>query len=133
LALEPAVIEFLNEKRYATLATIGADGAPQQTVMWYVLDGDTVLMNTARGRVKDKNLLADPRASICIEDAYRFVTISGTIAMNDDQAVAQPDIKRLATRYEGAETAERTVADAFGRQTRVTLRLSINRVVANGF
>jgi hypothetical protein len=90
-------------------------------------------MNTRRGRVKDKNLLADPRASICIEDGYRFVTISGTITMNDDQTVAQADIKRLATRYEGAESAERQMRESFGKQTRVTIRLSIDHVIANGF
>jgi PPOX class probable F420-dependent enzyme len=132
LPVDPAVLAFLNEVRFATLATVNRDGAPQQSVMWYLIDGDEVLMNTARGRIKDKNLLADPRASICVEDGYRYVAISGRVTTNDDQAVAQPDIERLATRYHGAEHTGAMMAEQFGKQTRVTLRLTIDRVDAHG-
>jgi PPOX class probable F420-dependent enzyme len=131
--LQAEVRAFLAERRFASLATINTDGAPQQSVMWYMLDGDTVVMNTRRGRVKDRNLLTDNRASICVEDGYRYVTISGRIAMNDDQSVAQADIKALATRYDGPEEAERIHAATFSKQQRVTLRLSIERVDAHGF
>jgi PPOX class probable F420-dependent enzyme len=133
VALEPAIREFLNEMRFATLATVNTDGAPQQSVMWYLVDRDTIMMNTLRGRVKDRNLISDNRASICVEDGYRYVTISGRIAMNDDQAVAQPDIKALAARYEGPDRAEEMMQATFGQQQRVTLRLSIDRVDAHGF
>ena len=51
---------FLNEKRFAVLATINKDGTPQQTVMWYELQGDEIMMNTAHGRLKDRNLAARP-------------------------------------------------------------------------
>lgn len=133
MSLDPAVLAFLNEPRFATLATVNRDGAPQQSVMWYVVDGDHVLMNTARGRIKDQNLATDPRASICVEDGYRYVAISGRVTTSDDQTVAQPDIARLATRYEGAERAGEMMAGQFGKQTRVTLRLAIDRVDARGF
>jgi hypothetical protein len=53
--------------------------------------------------------------------------------MNDDQAVAQPDIKALAARYEGPDRAEEMMQATFGQQQRVTLRLSIDRVDAHGF
>jgi len=133
MVLEPQVRAFLEERRFASLATVNADGAPQQSVMWYMLDGDTVVMNTRRGRVKDQNLLSDNRASICVEDEYRYVTISGRIEMNDDQAAAQADIKALATRYDGPEEAERISQATFSKQQRVTLRLSIDKVDAHGF
>lgn len=133
MALDPAIREFLNEKRYATLATINRGGTPQQSVMWYRLDGDTIVMNTARGRLKDRNMVADPRVSICIEDAYRYVTITGSVEMIDDQTVAQADIHSLATRYEGLETADRQMVESFGKQERVTLRLPIGHVDAHGF
>src|SRR3954451_12556514 len=132
-SMDPHVLAFLEEPRFATLATINRDGSVQQSVMWYLVDGDHIMMNTARGRLKDKNLINDPRASICVEDGYRYVSIIGEIAMIDDQSVAQPDIKRLAARYHGAEKAEEMMKESFGTQERVTLRMSINRVSANGF
>jgi PPOX class probable F420-dependent enzyme len=133
VSLSSTTIEFLNEKRYATLATIGLDGAPSLSVMWYALDGHDILMNTKRGRLKDRHLLADNRASICVEDGYRYVTITGRITMNDDQTVAQADIAALATRYEGAERSAEMVASQFGNEERVTIRLSIDRISAHGF
>ena len=133
LALDPVARAFLEERRFAVLATINADGAPQQSVMWYLLDGDTVVMNTKRGRVKDRNLIDDNRASICVEDGQRYVAVYGRIEMNDDQTVAQADIKALAARYDGPEEAERVSADVFGKQERVSLRMSIERVDVHGF
>ena len=133
MALDPAVRAFLEERRFAVLGTINADGAPQQSVMWYMLDGDRIVMNTRRGRVKDRNLIQDNRASICVEDGPRYVTIYGRIDMNDDQTVAQADIKALATRYDGPEEAERVSSATFGQQHRVTLYMSIERVDVHGF
>jgi PPOX class probable F420-dependent enzyme len=133
LALDPAIRAFLEERRFAVLGTINTGGTPQQSVMWYRLDGDTIVMNTRRGRVKDRNLLNDNRASFCVEDGQRYVAISGQIQMNDDQTIAQADIKALATRYDGPEEAEQVSANTFSKQQRVTLRMSIDRVGAYGF
>jgi PPOX class probable F420-dependent enzyme len=133
MELSPAVRAFLDEKRFAVLATIREDGLPQQTVMWYQLQGDTIMMNTARGRVKDRNLHRDPRASICVEDGQRYVTLSGTCDLQwEDQERAQADIKALAVRYSGPESAERQAAN-FRKEVRETVRMSIERVDARGF
>ncbi|HEY7833536.1 MAG TPA: PPOX class F420-dependent oxidoreductase [Ktedonobacterales bacterium] len=121
---------FLAERRFAVLATMNPDGTPQQTVVWYELQGDEIMMNTAAGRLKDKNLRRDPRISICVEDEYRFVTITGRAQLNDDQAVAQADIERLAVRYDGAESARQQM-ERFSKQQRVTIRLPIEKVVVH--
>jgi PPOX class probable F420-dependent enzyme len=133
VALDPTVQQFLEDVRFGTLATINRSGSPQQTVMWYELQGDEIMMNTARGRLKDRNLVADNRASLCVDDGYHYVTITGRITMNDDQTVAQADIHRLAVRYDGKERADEMSRDQFGKQERITLRLSIDRVSAHGF
>ena len=129
--LTPAVRAFLDETRFAVLATLDGEGTIQQTVMWYMLDEDHVVMNTARGRAKERNLRRSPRASICVEDGYTYVTISGTIEMIDDQEIAQADIAQLARRYHGPEEGRAAAAD-FAKQHRVTLRMSIEKVIANG-
>jgi len=96
---------FLDEKRFAVLATINKDGTPQLTVMWYELQGDEIMMNTAHGRLKDRNLERDARIAICVEDGQRFVTLRGTVTLNDEQEIAQADIARLSARYNGPERA----------------------------
>jgi PPOX class probable F420-dependent enzyme len=119
---------FLNEKRFAVLATLNQDGTAQQTTMWYLLEGDTIVMNTKAGRLKDRNLRRDPRISICIEDGYSYITISGKVQIIDDPEIAQRDIRRLAVRYDGVEQAEQQVANQFSKEERVTLRLALEHV-----
>lgn len=133
MELRDDVRAFLEEERFGVLGTINANGSPQQTVMWYLLRGDTIMMNTARGRRKDRNLIRDPRASICFEDGYRYVTLGGTITLIEDQKTAQADIEALATRYHGAEQAAEMMRDDYGKQQRVTLLLKIERVETHGF
>jgi|SRR5579884_4155859 len=132
MSLSDSARRFLEERRFAVLATIGPDGLPQQTVMWYELRGDTIVMNTRAGRAKDRYLRRDPRASVCVADGYTFVTVTGTIRMIEDQAVAQEDIRRLATRYDGPESAERQMRESFSKQQRVTLHLPIEHVITHG-
>ena len=128
--LSPEVRAFLSEKRFAALATINKDGTPQQTPMWYDLDGEIILMNTAAGRLKHRNLLRDPRASFCVVDGYRWVTVIGTVELNDNQVVAQADIRRLAIRYHGPEKGDRQARESFSKQQRVTIHLKVEQVMS---
>jgi len=130
--LSREVREFLSEQRFAVLATINSSGTPQQTVMWYDLDGDTILMNTTDERRKAENLRRDPRVSICVADGYRFVTVTGKATLIEDQATSQRDIRRLAVRYLGEEAGNRQADEAFGAQRRVTIRMPIEHVLAYG-
>jgi PPOX class probable F420-dependent enzyme len=131
--LNAEVLGFVEEARIAVLATINRDGTPQQSAVWYELQGGTILMNTKRGRLKDRNLRRDPRCSLCVEDEDRYVTIRGSVTLIDDERTAQADIKRLATRYDGAESAERQMRDQFSREERVTIHMAIERVTLYGF
>lgn len=130
--LNDKVRAFLEEKRFAVLATIKRDGSPQQTVMWYELQGDQIMMNTAEGRAKAYNFRRDARVSICVEDGYRFVAISGRLTLNEDREQGMADIMRLAVRYGSPEEAEAGRA-GFAKDLRVTMMMSIDNVVTNGF
>jgi PPOX class probable F420-dependent enzyme len=133
MKLPEEVQRFVEQPQYAVLATIGSDGVPQQTVLWYELQGDEILMNTAVGRVKDRNLRRDPRASVCVTDDGVGVTFVGRVTLIEEQEQALADIHRLAVRYDGPEAAERQTREQFARQKRVTIRLKIERVVPQGF
>ncbi|MDP9382298.1 MAG: PPOX class F420-dependent oxidoreductase [Chloroflexota bacterium] len=131
--MNEAVRAFLEEPRFAVVATIQPDGMPHQTVLWYELQGNEILLNTAAGRVKDQNLRRDPRLSFCLEDGYRYVTISGSATLVDDQQAAQEDIRRLAVRYHGEARGNEMSRDLFQKQPRVTIRLRIEHLIADGF
>lgn len=132
MQLSEQIRAFLEEPRFAVIATINPDGMPQQSVIWYQLQGDEILMNTAAGRIKTRNLERDPRISFCIEDEYRYLTITGTATLIDEQATAQADSALLSYRYLPKEPAESWIA-RFQKQQRISVRMTIDTVVTYGF
>ena len=129
MQLAENVRAFLREPRFGVFATSKRDGTPQQSVVWYDLDGDTILMNTAVGRAKNSNLRRDGRASLCVADGYRYVTLEGTVILDDDQATAQADIRHLAIRYRGEKAGNQQANDIYAKQHRVTVRLKIENII----
>jgi PPOX class probable F420-dependent enzyme len=130
-ALTPAVRAFLRVPRYAVIATINESGMPQLTAIWYELQGDQVLMNTAAGRLKHRNLQRDPRLSLCIVDGERYVTLYGRATLIEDPAQAQADDLQLARRYDGPEKAKAR-APVIAAQHRITIRMTITHVHPRG-
>ena len=128
--LTQAQIDFLKEPRFAVVATINPDGTSQQTVVWYELQGDTIMMNTAAGRLKERNLRRDPRISFCVADGYRYMTIKGHAELVYNQERTQADIKALAIRYHGQEKGERQARELYSKQERVTIYMSIDQIKA---
>ncbi len=124
---------FLSEVRFGVVGTTNANGSPHLTVMWYLFENDEIVFNTARGRVKPRNLERDPRASFVVHDGYTFVRVDGRVTAVTDPAKAQDDIRRMAIRYHGAEKAERMVRDQFSKEERISYRLDARHVYAQGF
>jgi PPOX class probable F420-dependent enzyme len=128
LRLPDHVREFLDTERYATVATTDPDGAPRQAAVWYTLEGDQIVINSAVGRRWPSNLLRDPRVYLAVIDAidgYRWVGVSGTVEAVTDWATAQADIAGMARRYPEEEPGdrERTI-DRFERQERISFRIT---------
>ena len=123
--LSPEARDFLSAERFAVVATVGADGVPHQAVVWYALDGDVLVLNSAEGRRWPADLRRHPRASVMVEDGYRYVGVAGAVAIDDDQETAQADIAAMARRYHAADPAEaeRLIEEQFRRQHRITFRL----------
>jgi len=98
--------DLLQKKAFATLATVNADGTPQVTPVWFDFDGTHIRFNTARGRVKDKNLSRKPAVALAIVDPdnpYRYVQVKGRIA-EATEAGADAHIDSLAKKYLGQDT-----------------------------
>ena len=124
---------FLNERRFAVLATLNPNGTIQQSVMWYRLDGDTIVMNTAKGRIKYRNIADNPAISICVEDELRSVTIAGKVSIDEDPVTGLAEIQRIGRRYDSEEQVRADYEKNWKHQHRVTLTLPITRVVTHGF
>ena len=113
------------ELRYPVLAVLTAEGAPNQSVMWFDLDPerpDTILMNTMTRRAKYRWLRRDPRASLAFEDELFWVALQGSVEIDDDEERALADIKSLARRY-GSDP------ERFNGQLRATLRLRVEKAI----
>ncbi|HST04587.1 MAG TPA: PPOX class F420-dependent oxidoreductase [Chloroflexia bacterium] len=130
--LTDAVRAFLGEKHFAVAATINKDGTAQQTVVWYELQGDRIMMNTRVGRLKERNLKRDDRISVCVLDGYKYITIKGRAEFDYDPDRAHADITALAVRYHGQEKGEAQGRDTYGKQERVTIYLPVERLDVYG-
>ncbi|WP_328910984.1 PPOX class F420-dependent oxidoreductase [Streptomyces sp. NBC_00234] len=102
-----AVRRLLDEPIPAVLATVNADGSPQTSVVWITRDHDDILISTAEGRRKDRNVRRDPRVSLTVydpKDPLQYVEIRGvaTVAADPGRALAV----RLAEEYEGPGAGE---------------------------
>ncbi len=119
-----------SELRFATMATIRADGSPLQAVVWFVLDEETLVVNGAESRAWVRNARRDPRVSIAVEDGGQWVSIEGRAEIGDDQPAAQADAAEGARLYHAdqPEVAETLIRDRFETQRRISLRLRL----ANG-
>ena len=90
---------FLSGVHFAVVSTIASDGMPHQTVMWYMLDGDKLLLSTPRNSLKHKHLKRDNRISVCVEKGYTYVTLTGKVTLNEELVSARVDYDRLGKRY----------------------------------
>jgi PPOX class probable F420-dependent enzyme len=100
-AIPAAFLDLTQKKALAHLATVMPDGSPQVSAVWFDYDGTHIRVNSARGRVKDKNMERDRRVALSIVDpdnAYRCLMIRGRVVAITEQG-ADAHIDSLAKTY----------------------------------
>ncbi len=100
-SLAPEVTRLLKDKNFASLATVMPDGSPQVTPVWIDYEDDYILVNTAKGRIKEKNIKNNNKVALSIFDMknpYEMVTMRGTIV---EQTTKEADkhIDKLSKKY----------------------------------
>jgi PPOX class probable F420-dependent enzyme len=93
--------DIFQKKAFANLATLNADGTPHVTPVWVDFDGTHVVVNTARGRVKDRNLRRNPQVALSIADPdnpYRYLGIQGRVVEMTENG-ADAHIDKMAKKY----------------------------------
>jgi PPOX class probable F420-dependent enzyme len=93
--------DLFRKRGFAHLATLMPDGSPQVTPVWCDFDGTYVRINSAKGRLKDKNMRRDKRVALSIQDPdnpYRYLEIRGEV-VEITESGADADIDALAKKY----------------------------------
>jgi len=97
--------DLLQKKAFANLATVNPDGSPQVTPVWFDVDGEDIRINTARGRVKDRNLRRNAAVALAVMDPdnpYRYVQVRGRVSEVTESG-ADAHIDSLAKKYMGVD------------------------------
>ncbi len=97
--------DLFDKKAFASLATIMPNGQPQVTPVWCDFDGSHVIVNSAKGRRKDRNMRSNPRVSLAISDPdnpYRYLEVRGTVVEITEEG-ADDHIDSMAKKYMGVD------------------------------
>src|SRR5437763_11992133 len=125
--------EFLTHgTRTAKLATTSRAGAPHVMPVWFVLDGDQIVLTTHAESVKGRNLRRDPRVALVVDDErppFAFVHVRGRVTIQEDLDELLRFATAIAARYMGEDHGEE-----FGKRNAVPgellVRIMPERVIA---
>ena len=120
---------ILQGKNFVYLATVNPDGTPQVTPTWVDTEGDFVLINTAVGRVKHRNVKRNPIVALAITEhnnPYDLVVIKGRVVEQVTGRAAEDHIHKMAKKYRGQEKFTKSNP----REERVLLKIEPTRIIA---
>jgi PPOX class probable F420-dependent enzyme len=116
-------------RAYAYLATVMKDNTPQVTPVWFNTDGEYILINSAQGRLKDKNMRARPNVALAIQDPknpYRYLQIRGPVISFTKEG-GREHINTLSLKYKGNPKY-----DGPEDEIRVTYKILPSKIDAHG-
>lgn len=122
--------DLVQKKAFANLATVMPDGSPQVTPVWFDWDGTHIRVNSAKGRVKDRNMRRAPKVALAIldpENPYRHLAVRGRVVEVTEQG-ADAHIDSLAKKYLGQDTYPHRRPG----EVRVIYKIQPERVAAMG-
>jgi PPOX class probable F420-dependent enzyme len=126
--------DLLEGPVFVALVTVMPTGQPQATPVWCSMDGDRILVNTARGRQKDRNMTRNPKVTIMAIDpknGYRWIEVRGEVdEVTEDGAVDH--INALSKLYTGRADFYADMPHRRGKETRVTYKIRPVKVNTGG-
>lgn len=123
---------LLETPRTAKLATVRPDGRPHVAPVWFDLDGNDLVFTTGERSVKGRNLIADPRLSICVDDEqspFTFVIIEGKAELSRDPVALREWAGRIGARYLGVDETGR-LAELNGGSGNLLVRVIPTHIVS---
>ncbi len=122
--------DIFDKKAFAHLSTIMPDGSPQASAVWVDTEGPYILVNSAEGRLKDRNIRRDPRVAISVTDPdnpYSSLMIRGRVSKITNEG-ADAHIDKMAKKYMGVDEYPFRTPD----EVRVIYYIEPERVAAMG-
>ncbi|MGW4894963.1 PPOX class F420-dependent oxidoreductase [Kitasatospora sp. NPDC004240] len=130
---EPEWRAFLSAgTRTGKLATTRADGRPHVAPVWFLLEGDELVLNTAATSVKGRTIARDGRVMLCVDDErppFSFVLVQGTATISEELSEVRHWAARIAARYMGEDLAER-YGERNGVPGELLVRVKIEKVTS---
>ena len=127
---------FLRGRHVCVLATIGPDGQPILTPIWYLYRNGRILMRTGAQAIKTLNISRDPRVTVSVQDErppYKSVTIYGTASIESQQPALGPKIARHYLGALGGAVYMRVARDAIEESEEITLVVTPERFVTQDY
>ncbi|MEU0117510.1 PPOX class F420-dependent oxidoreductase [Streptomyces bobili] len=118
--------------RTGKLSTVRADGSPHVTPVWFLLDGDDIVLTTEKGGVKGRNLARDGRFALCVDEdrpPYAFVLLQALATISEDPDGMLRWGGLLGARYMGEDRTEEYAARN-GGPGNLLVRGRIGKVIA---
>ena len=103
---DPSVRKLFEGKNFVFISSIMRDGSPQVTPTWVDIENGNILVNTAIGRIKHKNISRDPRVALAIADQnnpYDMITVRGRTIEQVTGDAAEEHIDKMAKKYIGKD------------------------------
>lgn len=122
--------DLFNKRAFASLGTLMPNGEVQVTPVWVDIDNGNLLFNSARGRVKDRNVRRDPRVTLTLIDPdnpYRYIEVRGRVVDITEKGASE-HINKLAKKYLGVDK----YPYAQPGEVRVLYRVKPEKVHGNG-
>ena len=98
-------LDLFGKKAFANLATLMPDGSPQVTPVWVDFDGARIIVNSARGRQKDRNIKRNPAVALVLSDPgnpYRYLEVRGRVVEITEEGASE-HIDKMAKKYLGVD------------------------------
>ena len=124
---DPNIRKIFESKNFVFLSSLMQDGSPQVTPTWVDIEDNNILINTAIGRVKHRNVTRDPRVAIAVVDVnnpYNMVTIRGKVIDQVTGDKAEKHIDKMAQKYIGKDKYPYRTSE----EKRVILKISPNSI-----
>ncbi|HEX2487673.1 MAG TPA: PPOX class F420-dependent oxidoreductase [Nitrososphaeraceae archaeon] len=124
---DPRIRELFESKNFAFLSSLMKDGSPHVTPTWVDIENGNILVNTAVGRIKHRNISRDPRVALSIIDQnnqYEMVTVRGKVTEQITGETAEKHIDKLSKKYIGVDKYPRRSK----REQRVILKIKPEKI-----
>ena len=130
LKLTPAARALFDAKNFANVATLNEDGSPQVSPVWIGYDGEHVIFNTEKTRLKTRNMKRDPRVALSVQsldNLYQYVEVRGKVVEITEEG-GGAGIDAMSKKYLGQDKYPGTGPG----DVRVNVKVAIEHIAGQG-